>query len=65
MRHSDLHGRVFDGLGAMDLGVMPHESGVAITVVAPGGVGGTRAHLDDAEFDRFVEHLIEVRDARR
>lgn len=43
---SELHGELFEGTGAMDLGVTSDgDGGLRLTVVVKGGVTGTRVHL--------------------
>lgn len=45
-RRSEMHGDLFEGVGAMDFGVMSDgEGGLRLTVVVHDGVSGTRAHL--------------------
>lgn len=61
MVSSELHGEIFKGEGAMDLGVTPVGAEVAFTVVVVDGVSGSRARLPRAEFERLVDHLVALR----
>lgn len=64
---TELHGDIFEGEGAMDLGVQADgEGGLRLTVVVHDGISGSRAHLKReqaiAAFVRMGE-LLGLKDA--
>lgn len=58
---SELHGIIFEGDGAMDLGVMGDgKGGLRLTVVVHDGVSGTRVHLRPEVAREAWLHMAEL-----
>lgn len=56
----ELHGELFDGEGAFDLGLLRHGDTIAVTVVRDAGVEGARVQLPMRQARAAWFHLGEL-----